>query len=250
MDTVMDPERLEAFVDGELSPEDAASVVLHLADCAQDRAHVDALMETGALLAAAYAEPLHQAVPERLRATIFPTAIRTAPARDRRRTTAPTRQRTSRLRWAIAGLAASVLLVVGLVQRNGPAREITAGPIAAGSALHAALERMPSGAAPEGLTLMGTFRDAAGRPCREFEALAAPTGVVTRGIACRATGGGWTTIAAYSEAKPAEPGPSQAFIPAGGADDGDLDAVLDRIGAGMTLTPAEEAALLDTGWAD
>jgi hypothetical protein len=247
----MDPDRLAAFVDGELSPEDAASVVLHLADCPQDRAHVDALMETGALLAAAYAEPLHQAVPERLRAAIFPTSARTAPARAaRRRGGAPTRRQTGRIGWGITGVAASALLVIGLVQRDGPAREIVAGPITAGSALHAALERMPSGPAPEGLTLIGTFHDAAGRPCREFEAFAAPTGVVTRGIACRETGGGWTTIAAFSEAEPAGPGPTQAFIPAGGADGGDLDAVLDRIGAGMTLTPAEEAALLDAGWTD
>jgi hypothetical protein len=247
----MDPDRLAAFADGELSPEDAAAVVLHLADCPQDRAHVDALMETGALLAEAYAEPLHQAVPERLRATIFPLATLAAPARAvGRGPGAPAGWRATRTGWGVAALAASALLAVGLVQRSGPGEETGAGPIAAGSTLHAALERAPSGAAGAGLTLIGTFRDATGRPCREFEAGAAPAGVVTRGIACRESGGNWTTIAAFSEAAPAEADVRQAFVPAGGAEGGDLDTVLDRIGAGMTLTPAEEAALLQAGWAD
>lgn len=98
--------------------------------------------------------------------------------------------------------------------------------------------------------LIATFRDAAGRPCREFEARAAQSGVVTRGIACRESAGGWTTIASLSETAPVTSEPRQAFVPAGGADVGDLDAALDRIGAGMTLTPTEESALIRRGWED
>jgi len=257
-DTVMDPDRLAAFVDGALSPEEAATVVLHLADCPRDRAHVDALMEIGVLLAAAYAEPLHAAVPERLRATIFPEAapkVAVVPPLAASRSSGAARGGSRRWParrsgWALAALAASALIAVGLVQSRGPAPETHAGPVVAGSALHAALERAPSGTAGDGLTLIGTFRDGTGRPCREFEAADRAGGVVTRGIACRSGAGGWTTIAAFSGTDPAEPSPAEGFIPAGGAGAGNLDAVLDRIGAGMTLAPDAEAVLLRDGWAE
>jgi hypothetical protein len=38
-------------------------------------------------------------------------------------------------------------------------------------------------------------------------------------------------------------------VPAAGAGDDALDATLDRIGAGMMLTPDEESALIGSGWA-
>lgn len=254
-ETVMDAGRLAAFVDGELSPEDAAAVVLHLADCPGDRAHVDALMEVGALFAAAYAEPMHQAVPERLRAVIYPVAPQSAPLRAAPRRAAASRAAAQRPRrrlagWGLAALAASALLAVSLVQRPDTGGAPAAGPVAAGSTLHAALEATPSGPGASGLMLIATFRDAAGRPCREFEARTPRTGVVTHGIACREGTSGWKTIAAFSEEAPEAGASRQAFVPAGGAADNDLDAVLDRIGAGMSLSPAEEAALIRDGWAD
>lgn len=253
-DTVMDAGRLAAFVDGELSPEDAAAVVLHLADCPGDRAHVDALMEAGMLFAAAYAEPLHQGMPERLRALIYPAspdlaAPRAAPRRAAGRASATSRpSRRQAAVWGIATLAASALLAIGIASRPETGILPAAGPVAAGSALHAALEGASSGPAGDGLVLVATFHDASGRPCREFEARIPHSGVLTHAIACRETTGGWTTIAAFSEAVAVASGPRQAFVPAGGADSGDLDVVLDRIGAGLSLTPREEAALIRRGW--
>ncbi|PJN94791.1 hypothetical protein CNY89_12380 [Amaricoccus sp. HAR-UPW-R2A-40] len=75
MDAVMDHETLAAFVDGALSPEDSAGVVMHLADHPLDAAHVDALMELNALLGEAYAAPLHEPAPEPIVAAILGTCV-------------------------------------------------------------------------------------------------------------------------------------------------------------------------------
>lgn len=194
--TVSDPAKLAAFVDGALSPEEAARMVLHLADCPGDRAYVDAMMEMNALLAAAYGDPIHQAIPERLRATIYPAAAvapraRPAAARDTR---APAR-RPGNTAWA--ALAASAAIAFGLAAALAPGRD-PAGSSSAGLAgpeLRAALETSPGFAGIETadgamITIMNSFFAGDGRPCREFEVLDAV--LRTQGLACRGAGGGWT----------------------------------------------------------
>ena len=52
----MDRARLAAFVDGELSPEDSAAVVMHLADHPADQAYVDDLFAANAALATLQAQ--------------------------------------------------------------------------------------------------------------------------------------------------------------------------------------------------
>jgi anti-sigma factor RsiW len=263
MDTVMDRETLEAFVDGALTPEESARVVLHLADCPEDAAYVDALMEANALVAAAYAEPLHQPVPERLRATIFPAGPAAAPASAPPRAAGDPRGggwRALRLpprRAAWGALAASFALVLGVAavsQRETGRVQLAGGP-AADAALAAALETRPSGAVPGGpasarITLIATFLAADSRPCREYEILDAAAGALAQGIACRTPGEGWATeIAVASRLDPAADR-GGAFVPAegAGAGGGALDGALDRLGAGMLLSPDEERALIESGW--
>ena len=65
--TAFDKDRLAAFGDGELSPEEAAAVVMHLADHPDDQAWVDDLIAANETLAAAFAAPLHEPVPEAIR---------------------------------------------------------------------------------------------------------------------------------------------------------------------------------------
>jgi anti-sigma factor RsiW len=71
MMTVMDKDRLAAFVDGELSPEEAAAVVLHLADTPVDQAYVDDLFAANEALAQAFGAPLSEPVPEAIHAAIM-----------------------------------------------------------------------------------------------------------------------------------------------------------------------------------
>ncbi len=253
MDPVMDRERLEAFVDGALSPEDSAAIVLHLADCPSDAAYVDALMEANALVAAAYAEPLHQPVPERLRAAIFPEAVR-APVRPAARSGwRALRPQPRTVVWA--ALAASAALVIGLAvspaRNSGPVQ--IAGAAATDDALRVALETSGSGlveagSAPAQITLIATFFDRDGRPCREYELLDPTATALTQGIACRSPDQGWATeLAVASRLTPAADR-GGAFVPAEGASASALDGALDRLGAGMLLTPDEERGLIANDW--
>jgi len=256
--TVKAAAELEAFVDGALSPEEAARMVLHLADCPGDRAYVDAMMEMNALLAAAYGDPLHQAVPERLRATIYPAgSVAPAAARPAARSDrgAPPR-RPGRLAWA--ALAASVAVAFGLAAGLAPGRDPATGSIAglpgADAALRVALETSPGfieSAAPDGdrITIMMTFFAGDGRPCREFEVI--DSTARTQGVACREADGAWTPEIAVASrlASPEVRGPG--FVPAGGEEGDDaLDAALDRLGAGPQLAPDEEERLIAAGWAN
>ena len=69
-ETTMDQARLAAFVDGELTPEDAAAVVMHLANHPADQAFVDELMALNEMIADAYDAPLHEPAPEAILSTI------------------------------------------------------------------------------------------------------------------------------------------------------------------------------------
>lgn len=258
--TEMDAATLDAFVDGALSPEAAARVVLHLADCPGDQAYVDAVMETNALLAAAYGAPLHQALPERLRATIFPAQAATAPPRAT--TASPgARSASPRLRLRRAGwglLAASAALAVGLAAGLAPSRGpgvSVAGFPGDDAELHAALETSPSGSvaeAPDGsqITLVASFLSGDGRPCREFEVLDTGDAALTQGVACRDEAGVWSSEIAVATLLAAPGDRGDGFVPAAGPGDDALSATLDRLGAGMSLTPDEERTLIVAGWTD
>jgi hypothetical protein len=245
--TAMDRETLDAFVDGALSPEDSARLVLHLADCPGDAAYVDAVMETNALLAAAFAEPLHQPVPERINALIYPA--------DPSARGSGWRFRPGLARKAGGGaLAASAALAAGVLL--APIRDAPTGPSAASDpareALAQALESGASGAvaggpgAPE-VTLIATFLDASGRPCREYEILDPAENALLEGLACREPAG-WTTEIEVASRLTAPAPSADGFVPAQGAEAGALDAALDRLGAGMTLPPSEERALIERSW--
>jgi len=69
--TVMEKDRLAAFVDGELSPEEAAAVVIYLADHPQDQAYVDHLTAANVALSQAFAAEVDEPVPDRLRHLIM-----------------------------------------------------------------------------------------------------------------------------------------------------------------------------------
>lgn len=252
MGALMDRARLAAYVDGALEPEEAASVVMHLADDAEDRYHVEQLTEQNAMLIAAYAAPLAQPVPEQIRRILEPStaeASRVVPFR--RRSVWPAAA------IALAGAAAGIVVVAGIFgsgEQLLPAGAPGVGPVAVGSELHAALEMSPSGMEvgfPDGdeVTLIATFRDGAGQPCREFE-LRHDTGTAfSRGIACRAPDDAWAIAVTVTEPSVTGGGTDQGYVPASGTVDAALSSALDVLGAGLSLTPAAEQTLIASGWA-
>jgi hypothetical protein len=242
-------ETIAAFVDGTLDPEEATRVAIHLADHPADRARADALFEANRLLALAFDEPMRVATPERLRRLIETGSGATV---------LPFRRRggAALAAGAATALAASVALFLGVGgfdRGPTPAPGLAAGPAPASSALHAALETAPSGevrATDEGaaLAVVATFRDAAGRYCREIERRDPTKGAVERGLACRGDRG-WTVEVAVAEPAQVAAG-GDGFAPASGARDGAaaLDAALDRLGAGIAFDATAEAAAMAAGW--
>jgi hypothetical protein len=248
MGALTGPERLAAYVDGALEPEDAAGVVMGLADSVEDRRQVDALSELNRLLAAAYAAPLAEPVPERIRRVL-------APAARSQGLRLPGSLRGLLLPAGLVAAAAGLALVVGVSIGNwssGPGQP-DVGPVAGD--LHTVLEGTSSGdtvALEDGreITMIASFRDGAGRFCREFEAQDDGSAQFSRGIACRDGPAAWIVAVMVSEPLADPAGSSGGYLPAAGTTDAALTGALDALGAGPSLGPSAERALIESGWTD
>ncbi len=246
MNTDMDPDTLAAFVDGELSPEQAARVVIHLADHPQDQAYVDELMAANVALAQAFAAPLSEPVPAAIHAAIMGASANVVPLRPR-----GWRPDVRMVTYAALAVAAALAMVAVLPPlATNPGDGLAIGPVAAGSALDSALTTLASGTplALEGgaeVMILATLPTPTGH-CREVEVLHHEANRLDLGIACRSDGTPWIVEAMLSETL-ASSG-TDGFVPASGAEAQSLQFALDRLGAGETLLPAAEADLLAKGW--
>lgn len=245
-DTVMDKDRLAAFADGELSPEEAAAVVMHLADHPADQAYVDEVMATNIALAQAFAAPMSEPVPQRFRDLILPEE-----AASPKVVPFPARRSPSRL----AGFGAAALaLAAGLVAvafLPGTPAGFSVGPVAGTTLLGQALMAASSGVATpledgSQLTILATMPATSGH-CREFEVISADARTASIGLAC-SDGAGWTVDVLLAEALTAPVTPDGSFAPASGASTYVMDTWLDRRGAGIALSPDAEAALIAQDW--
>jgi Putative zinc-finger len=254
-------DQLAAFADGELSPEEAAEVVMHLADHPEDQALVDEIMAANAALARAFAAPMSEPVPEKLRALILGhgaetgNPVTTAP--DGADTNVPSaRILPFRRRFgALGGLAlAASVAGLALFLPQSPLRQTPAvavlepGPLVPGSELHRAVAGQPNG---QGIGLQGSelillsSLPITGGHCREAELINRDSAVLTMALICH-RGEDWVVEVALSE--PLPDAAATGFVPAGGVETGALDLWLDRMGAGMALSPEEEAEAIAKGW--
>lgn len=239
----MDHSRLAAFADGELSPEEAAAVVMHLADHPEDQAIVDNLMTANEALLQAFSDPLDEPVPDEIKNVILGEA-KTAKI-------IPFRKRPAV--WISTAVAATLALVVF----TGPdlfepasASNLTLGPVDTGSNLAIALNSLPSGV-PEAAGTDQEFMILATLPvsdgyCREFEVINRTAQRIDLGIAC-ITSDNWVVEVTMSEPLSAS-GTEDGFVTASGAEMQGLMPFLDRLGAGASLAPAAEADLIENGW--
>jgi hypothetical protein len=240
----MDRNRLAAFVDGELSPEEAAAVVMHLADHPADQAFVDDLFAANAALAAAFAAPLSEPVPPALQTVLDGKA---APAQI-----IPLRARP-RTAFMAGGLALAASLVAAVVLfRPAEPSNLALGPVAAGSPLAQALDTLPSGtpiAAADGrdLMILATLPTDTGH-CREVEAINRAAAQIELALACHDAGSGWRVEVVLKEPLPTADG-QDGFVTADGAAAQGLSPFLDQRGAGLALSPEAEADMIAKGWA-
>jgi Putative zinc-finger len=261
MQTMMDKERLGAFVDGELSPEEAAEVVMHLADHPGDQAYVDELFAANGLLQAAFGGPITEPVPAAILQTI--SGVEGTSPSDNRVVAFPAARSTWRLP-VVGGLAlaaafgalAVVLtdtiapLVPGLPQ--SPDAGLALGPIPQDTVLSGVLERAPAGS-PETLQdgreamVLASLALSDGRMCRELEVIDTVEGRIDYALACRASSG-WVIEAAVAETPQAQD-EADGFVAASGDGATDLTAMIGA--ADVTVLDARmEQDAIARGWVD
>lgn len=244
MTIAMDKDRLAAFVDGELGPEEAAQVAMHLADHPADQAYVDDLYAANEALAQAFAAPLHEPVPEAILATIMgQTAQSTAP------NVVPFRRRMPLVAGGLALAASLVAVALVLPGLNAGADGLALGPMAAADPVTQTLDGQASGV-PVTLSdgrqsmVLASFAMPDGRFCREFELVDSAKGRVDYGLGCRSEQT-WVIEAVIAEVAAVDPG----YVPADGGEADTLTRYLERGGEPVLLDAAAETAAIQRRWA-
>lgn len=190
-------EQLMAYADGELAPAEAAQIrSAALNDAALNR-RIESFTRTGRALGSVFADKLNEPVPDRLLqllqappAASEGSSVQALPARKPRFEQAG--------RWWPHALAASLLVALAVTLGLPRTGVETATPMIAGLPADAVqistvLETTPSGEVvalsvagrPYELLPTATFRDAAGRYCREFTASDLVAAEEARALACR-----------------------------------------------------------------
>lgn len=234
---------IAAFMAGRLHGADAERIAAALERDADAQAAAERMGEADALddvLRAAFAAAPGEEPPAALRAALLADPGKVA--------VLPRRPRSGRIPAALAAglaLAAGFGAGWGLRSPDAPAAPaaIAVGPATGGARL--ALDVARSGVAQGGIAPTATFRDGAGRICREFDALDVGGAPQAAGVACR-EGADWRILLLAEH--PEAPGTDDGFAPAGAAAADPIGAFLDRLDAGPALSPDEEAALISRAW--
>lgn len=265
MMTELNDEMLVAYVDGELSPEDAAEIEQALKTDQRVREAVQVFRDTADWSRRAYDDVLREPVPERLlrAATGQPGAADPARAEPSRKG----RPAMPGIQGRFAGLAmaASIALAIGVgggfglsqwsVQGEaGSAGILLVGAVDSQGALHGALESGASGTLTEigdggDVMPLTTFVDRGGRYCRKFlTTLADRSGTSAAfGIACRRPVGSWLVEAVGAAPTPGQ-GTGVRFVTASGPEEDILQVVIGAMSDTGPIAVDDEAALLAAGW--
>lgn len=228
-----DDEKFFAWLDGELSPEEAAEMEAKVAANPDLVRLAEQHRSLGAQLKGAF-DPIAEApVPERLRAAVRPPAQVVDLVAARRARSMPVAAQ-----WmAMAATLAIGILVGTRVPHGGDGPvQMQGGKLYAAAALNNALDTQLA-SAPGGDVRIGvTYRDQAGEICRSFTATAAS------GLACR-TGGRWQMKGLFA----APEGQANDYRMAAGMDP-NLAALVDSTIASEPFDAAAEKAARDKGW--
>jgi hypothetical protein len=249
---IIEDRDIQAFIDGELAPDEAARIRAAIADDVLVAARVERERRLRASIRGAFDPVLHEAVPDRLQALLrasVPDDLETsAPTRG---VDAPTvialRRPEPKLRgwrapaYALAASLAVLAVSMWLRPDRGDLQMQPAGLLAGGE-LERALDRsLASVGEADGSVAIGlTFRDSDGRICRSFARRSAPS---LAGLACR-EGGQWQ-LAMLSDAGAAGEGDvrqAAAAIPP------ELQAAIDERLAGEVFDAQQERAAREAGW--
>lgn len=242
---IISDQEVQAFVDGELAPEDAARVEAAIAADVLVAARVERERRLRAQVRGAFDPALAEPVPSRFTA-LLDEARATRPAsnvvrlEDREPSAAP---RTSRWRAPVMALAASVaaLAIAGWLRSPAGNVDVQGDALLArgelADALDTGLAAAPDPEAPVAIGL--TFRAAGGEVCRTV--VAHRTGLA--GLACR--GDGRWRLEAVSTAADA---PGGELRQAAAATPAEIQAAVDARMEGDAFDAAQERAAQANGW--
>ena len=226
-----------AWLDGELSPEEAARVEAEVAVDAELALRAEQHRAMQSRLSGAF-DPVAQApVPERLLATLRQPESNVIRFRPRERAR-ESRNWGSLPQWAAMAATLAVGIFVGTQVQTSPRApvEVQGGRIYAAAALDRALDTELA-SAPAGDVRIGlTFRDESGAVCRTF---AQPS---ASGLACR-EGDRWQLRGLFA----APEGQGGQYRMAAGMD-ANLAGLVDSTMSGEPFDSAQEKAAKDKGW--
>jgi hypothetical protein len=241
-------ETLMKYADGELAPEERASVEAALATDPESAARVARLRAQREKLARAFGGVMQEAVPERLlsvaRTAPVTAASVTGLEEARARKAERARARWSAPQWSAVAASLFVGLLVGyFALRSGEESLIVQGElglVAQGDLSRALTQSLPGDPATRSVTVGFSYRTRNGELCRAFS-LSRETPVA--GIACRA-GEAWR-IEALAHG---EPGADSEYRLAGSALPALILQAVESDIEGEPLDAGEEASARSRGW--
>jgi hypothetical protein len=227
-------EKLMAYADGELPPEESREIELSIAADPALREQVEAHRRMRAQLAGAYAAVLEEPLPERLAAAASAERTANVVALSARRSTAP---RWSVREWGAmaASLAAGLVVGFGAMRASPPLIAVNSEGMSASGALERALNTQLAGDEANAVRIGLTFRAEDGGYCRTFELIER----ATAGIACRDQQA-WDVVVTAAQERQGEV--RMASSPA--AILGAVDSMIE----GEPLDAEAEARARDAGW--
>jgi hypothetical protein len=230
-------ERFFAWLDGELGPDEAASVAAEVAGdpILSKRAEQHRAMQQR--LRAAFNTVAEAEVPAPLIAAVQPAEAEVIDFASSRRGR-DVRRWAALPQWAAlaASLAVGILIGTAVPERAPSPVSIKGGTVLAAASLDQALTSQLASASSGDTRIGLTFRDRSGAICRTF------TGPAASGLACRRDGN-WQIRGLFA----APEGQSGAYRMAAGMDPG-LATLVDSTMAGEPLDAGAERTARDRGW--
>lgn len=225
-------EILSAYLDEEVTPQERAAIEAALEASPSARARLERIEANDRALRAA--NPLKTVrLDDPLARRIRASFAQSAPAGEARASFLKTH------RAAFGALAAGLVGVIAGQSLEMAPLSVGSEAIGASAALARVLDEQPSGVERDGVRVLFSFNAKDGAPCRQFAA--ASTHANAEGVACR-DGGVWRVVAWTRAAK------SDGGFHAAGAEEGLIDAVVDRIDASGALSDDQEQAQIDRRW--
>ena len=226
-------EQFFAWLDGELSPDEAKQVQAEVAADPKLTALAEQHRSMQVRLKGAFDTILEAPVPERVRPADNVVDFAAATTNKAKRSWSGLPQ------WAALAATLAIGIVVGTVipQRSVAPVEVEGSKLYAASALDQSLDTQLASAPSNGAVKIGiTYRDRVGSICRTF------TETQSSGLACR-NGGRWQVRGLFA----APEGQSAAYRMAAGMDP-NLAALVDSTISGEAFDAAQEKAARDGGW--